>query len=80
MRYALIDKESHKIKNVIVWDGDESKWKPPQEYDIKPLPIELKFGIDDTYDYEKDEFCMCDKRKGKQDEEIINDSTPDDNS
>lgn len=65
MRYALIDKESQKIKNVVSWDGREDTWKPPEGCYAVPLPKEQKFGIGDTYDPDKKEWVMAEDRKGK---------------
>lgn len=75
MRYALIDKKTTKIVNVVVWDGDETKWKPPGDFDIKPLPRELKFGIDDFYDYDKKEYVMNLEREGQENVETIDSNT-----
>jgi len=65
MRYALIDKESHKIKNVVSWDGREDMWKPPEDCYAVPLPRDQKFGIGDSYDPDKKEWSMAEERKGK---------------
>lgn len=31
MRHAVIDQETRKVKNVIIWDG-VSKWTPPSNH------------------------------------------------
>lgn len=30
--YLLINRDSNIVENIIVWDGDETKWIPPQEH------------------------------------------------
>lgn len=33
MIFALIDKETRAVVNVIAWDGDTNKWQPPAQLD-----------------------------------------------
>lgn len=65
MRYALIDKENHIIKNVVSWDGREDTWQPPEDCYAVELPGEQLFGIGDTYNPDKKEWVMSEERKGK---------------
>jgi len=53
MRYALINKETKLVENVIMWDGDETNWKCPETH----MCVEsLDAGINDEYDEQENDF------------------------
>jgi hypothetical protein len=42
--YCLISKETNICENIIIWDGDSSKWAPPSEYlifELASIPVIL---------------------------------------
>lgn len=52
MRHAVIDKNTHKVKQVIIWDG-VSKWSPPDNHYVVKCEAA---DTGDTYNHEKKEF------------------------
>lgn len=49
MEYALVNKTTNKIENVVVL-VDASEWTPPEEFMLVPLPpAPHSIGIDDTW-------------------------------
>jgi hypothetical protein len=62
MRYALVNTTTHKVENVVEWDGDLNVWQPPEGYEA--IYTEDKPTIDwvwspDLNDYEQDETIGC---------------------
>jgi hypothetical protein len=47
-RYAMVDKASQIVVNVIEWDGDEANWQPPTGYTMVE-DIEMKAGPGCSY-------------------------------
>lgn len=42
--YCLISKETNICENVVIWDGDTSKWNPPEIYFCIPqdeIPVKI---------------------------------------
>jgi hypothetical protein len=33
MRYALVNKETNKVENIVEWDGDLNTWQPPETHE-----------------------------------------------
>jgi hypothetical protein len=33
MRYALVNTTTHKVDNIVEWDGDLNVWQPPEGYE-----------------------------------------------
>jgi hypothetical protein len=33
MRYALVNTTTHKVENIVEWDGDLNVWQPPEGYE-----------------------------------------------
>jgi hypothetical protein len=52
MRHAVVNKETKKVANVIIWDG-VSQWSPPAGHD---LIRHDKCDIGDIYDATKNSF------------------------
>lgn len=46
IRYAMI--KDGKVENVCLWDGDVSKWTPPDDMEVIPAPDHI--GVGWTYD------------------------------
>jgi len=50
-RYALVENESRKVVNVIVWEGAE--WLPPRNHHVIPSDVA---AIGDSYDEASNSF------------------------
>ncbi|RPI66253.1 MAG: hypothetical protein EHM43_11670 [Ignavibacteriae bacterium] len=46
-RYALIKGEV--VDNVVLWDGDETRWTPPQDVTLVMVDDGWGFGVGDLY-------------------------------
>jgi|BogFormECP03_OM1_1039626.scaffolds.fasta_scaffold50982_1 hypothetical protein len=55
MRWAVINKETKKVVNVIEWEGamNGNNWSPPKDHYIVPTDLD---DIGDTHDPEKQIF------------------------
>ena len=47
MRYALITGET--VTNVVEWDGDTTKWTPPEDVTLVMVDEGWGFGVGDYY-------------------------------
>jgi hypothetical protein len=59
MRYALVNKETNTVDNIILWDGNINIWQPPETH--QAVFAEDKLTLlwvwnSDLNDYEQKEF------------------------
>jgi len=33
MRYALVNKDTHRVENIVEWDGNINVWQPPETHE-----------------------------------------------
>jgi hypothetical protein len=62
MRYALVNKETKRVENIVEWDGNTSIWQPPETHEA--IYTEDKITIDwewnlELKDYEETETLGC---------------------
>lgn len=53
-RYALI--KNGIVTNVVLWDGDEKRWQPPEDVDAVVVDDGWGFGCGDIYEYATGDF------------------------
>jgi hypothetical protein len=41
--WAMI--QNNLVENIVVWDGDENTWQPPEGYLMEPIPEGMNVGI-----------------------------------
>jgi hypothetical protein len=56
MRYALVNTTTHKVENIVEWDGNIATWQPPEGYEAiytEDKPTTDWVWNDDIKDYEQ---------------------------
>ena len=53
MIYNYATVKSGMVTNIILWDGNEDSWPPPEEVTMVVVPESVRVDIGDQYDGEK---------------------------